>query len=86
MDQRNAIAKARDDWFETEDGKRALNPIPGLENQYLQNRLEMAFLAGYQAAEHGLADYVMWAARELAKEVMKEAAQRPFKYKLPFTL
>ena len=86
MDSRNRIAKARDDWFETEDGKRALAKVEGLDSQYLQNRLESAFLAGYHAAENHLADYVMWAGREFSKEISKNATQQPRKYNLPFTL
>lgn len=58
MDQRSTIAKARDDYFVSDEGKRNLDGEA--KGQYLQNRLELAFLAGYHAAERALVDYAQW--------------------------
>jgi hypothetical protein len=47
-------AIARDEWLESEEGKRAVDPTTlGAESrmrQYLENRLVLAFIAGI---EHG---------------------------------
>jgi len=43
-DHRNALAKTRDIWFESEEGKKSCEGTA--EGQYLRNRLELAFLAG----------------------------------------
>ncbi len=49
-DMRSALAKARDHWLESADGKRASNPVTlsPLETcrQFLENRLRAAFIAG----------------------------------------
>lgn len=48
-DMRIAIAKARDIWLESDEGKRCCDGAPvGL---YLRNRIECAFLAGARIAE-----------------------------------
>lgn len=41
---RSPLAKARDEWLNSEEGKKCCEGIP--TGQYLQNRLELAFLAG----------------------------------------
>lgn len=43
-----AIAAARDKWFASAHGQRLVAGVA--EGQYLQNRLELAFLAGIDAA------------------------------------
>lgn len=43
-DHRSALAKARDEWFGSEEGKKVCEGTA--EGQYLRNRLELAFLAG----------------------------------------
>lgn len=48
-DLRNAEAKARDKWLESEEGVKCQSGQP--QGQYLRNRLERAFLAGYAAAK-----------------------------------
>lgn len=47
-DMRNDIAKARDKWLESEDGKTSAEGYA--TGQYLKNRLERAFIAGWNAA------------------------------------
>lgn len=42
------LAKARDKWLESEEGKRCCEGRT--EGQYLRNRLELAFIAGWEAA------------------------------------
>lgn len=53
-DLRSQLAKARDDWFEGEQGQRCMRPdilwSVG-QTQFLKNRLETAFLAGASWAE-----------------------------------
>ena len=54
---RSPLAEARDQWLESDDGKKASNPatLAPLETcqQYLENRLAEAFLAGAKwAARH----------------------------------
>lgn len=56
-DFRNPLAKSRDEWLESEEGKRCSDGQT--EGQYLRNRLEMAFIAG-------------WAARNKQPEIVKE--------------
>ena len=41
---KSALAKARDKWFESDDGKKCCEGQAS--GQYLRNRLGMAFLAG----------------------------------------
>lgn len=48
-DHRNEAARARDAWFESADGARCLED--GAKGIYLRNRLENAFLAGWNAAK-----------------------------------
>lgn len=43
-DIRSPLAKARDDWFESEEGKACSSGVT--DGHYLHNRLERAFLAG----------------------------------------
>lgn len=44
-----SIAKARDKWLKSEEGK---NYCKGsTSGQYLQNRLELAFIAGWDACK-----------------------------------
>jgi hypothetical protein len=51
VDMRSPLAKARDEWFESDEGERCRAGITS--GQYLQNRLESAFLAGANwAAQH----------------------------------
>lgn len=52
-DLRNDLAKARDKWLASVEGKRALEPsglhVPKGLAQYLHNRIESAFVAGWKA-------------------------------------
>ena len=49
-DLRNSLAKARDSWIESHEGKTcAVGNASGI---YLQNRLECAFIAGWNACEN----------------------------------
>jgi len=48
-EMKSELAKARDKWFESEDGKKCSEGQAS--GQYLRNRLEMAFLAGYNFAD-----------------------------------
>ena len=45
---KHPAASARDKWFESAEGKRATEG--SAEGQYLRNRVERAFLAGWDAA------------------------------------
>ena len=46
-----AIAQARDAWQNSDEGRMLANDINGpVGGQYLRNRLEVAFCAGYEAA------------------------------------
>ena len=47
-DLRNDLAKARDAWLESPEGIRCQKP--GAFGVYLRNRLESAFIAGWNAA------------------------------------
>lgn len=50
-DLRSPLAKARDAWLESEEGKRCCNG--NASGHFLQNRLELAFVAGANwAAQH----------------------------------
>lgn len=42
---KSELAKARDKWFESDNGRKCCEGYPS--GQYLHNRLELAFLAGY---------------------------------------
>lgn len=48
-DLRNALAKARDEFFESEKGRSICDGTA--QGQYLRNRLELAFIAGWTAGE-----------------------------------
>lgn len=50
-DLRSPLAKARDDWFESEAGQKAsdASTLPQNAHPFLRNRLELAFLAGAAA-------------------------------------
>lgn len=54
-DLRSYLARSRDEWLESAPGKRCLNCNilrRGADDvQYLRNRLEAAFIAGYDAAK-----------------------------------
>lgn len=58
-DIRNDLAKARDKYFESQ-GEKSCDPstlgAPIKSRQYLKNRLEAAFIAGWNAA-YGQAEY-----------------------------
>lgn len=55
-DIRNPLAKARDDWMFSEEGKQcACGTTSG---QYLRNRLEAAFVAGWNACESSTIDAI----------------------------
>jgi hypothetical protein len=43
-DHRSTLAIVRDEWLESEEGKRSCEGTA--EGQYLRNRIELAFLAG----------------------------------------
>lgn len=49
IDYRSALAKARDAWFDSEEGKETCGDTA--EGQCLHNRLELAFLAGAKTLE-----------------------------------
>lgn len=44
------IAAARDAWLETDEGKQCLDYTWPPAGKYLRNRLERAFIAGFDAA------------------------------------
>lgn len=54
-DLRNALAKARDEWMVTPAGVKCLDGstiyVPAEQWQYLSNRIEAAFVAGWTAKE-----------------------------------
>lgn len=45
----NELAKARDKWFASKEGEKCCEGMTS--GQYLQNRLESAFIAGWDARE-----------------------------------
>jgi hypothetical protein len=53
-DLRSPLARARDDFLESDAGQRACDPVtlkaPADQRQYLTHRIEAAFLAGVAAA------------------------------------
>ena len=46
-DLRSPLAKARDEWLESEEGRRCLEGMPS--GHWLENRIRRAFLAGANA-------------------------------------
>lgn len=46
---KSELAKARDRWLESEDGKECCRAMA--QGQYLRNRIERAFIAGWDACE-----------------------------------
>jgi len=66
---KNTIAKGRDDWFESEEGKRSL--AGEASGEYLKNCLEMAFLAGYHCAEISIHKYFSSKIRKAISESSK---------------
>ena len=53
-DLRNPLAKARDKWFASDEGERMADTLMLCERnhaEYLKNRLEVAFIAGYEAGQ-----------------------------------
>lgn len=74
-DHRSPLARARDDWFESEEGKKALGVTILLnpeQQEFLKNRLETAFLAGAEVGrrltEYKLADKIAALIRKALKE------------------
>ena len=63
---KSALAKARDKWFASDDGKECCEGQTS--GQYLQNRLERAFLAGANFSSERI--------KELEK-VLREIAKSP---------
>ena len=55
LDARSPLAKARDEWLESADGKACCDPLtlkaPSDARQYLENRLVGAWIAGAAWAE-----------------------------------
>jgi hypothetical protein len=50
-DLRSPLAKARDEWIESDAGQSCCDDSTRVYGQYLRNRLERAFLAGARYAE-----------------------------------
>jgi len=54
-DLRNNLAKARDEWLVSPNGIKCLDGstiyVPAVQWEYLKNRLESAFIAGWTAKE-----------------------------------
>lgn len=51
-DLRSPLAKARDKWFEITQGKLTSKHFPGIiEEPFMKNRLELAFIAGWDACK-----------------------------------
>ena len=54
-DLRSPLAKARDKFLESDEGVRAADPIslkaPSEMRQYLRNRIENAFVRGWEAGQ-----------------------------------
>ena len=48
-DLRSPLAKARDKWMDSERGRKCAEGVTN--GQYLRNRLEVAFIAGWNAGE-----------------------------------
>ena len=74
-DMRSPLAKARDEWLNSEEGKRCCEGTT--EGQWLQNRLVLAFLAGdkfsnKQIAELEIAKTIGIQACDLLKERIEE--------------
>ena len=49
---KSKLAKARDKWLLSDEGKRCCEDTA--QGQYLQHRLELAFIAGWDAREQAL--------------------------------
>jgi len=49
---KSKLAKARDRWLQSDEGKRCLKGKTS--GQYLENRLRLAFIAGWDACEQAL--------------------------------
>ena len=49
---KSELAKARDKWLRSEDGKKCI--AGHTYGQYLRNRIERAFIAGWDAREQAL--------------------------------
>lgn len=52
MKTKSKLAKARDKWLQSDDGKEC--SIGEANGQYLHNRIERAFIAGWDASEKSL--------------------------------
>ena len=52
MKTKSKLAKARDKWLQSDDGKEC--SIGEANGQYLHNRIERAFIAGWDACEQAL--------------------------------
>lgn len=50
VDLRNDLARSRDAWMASDEGARCASGIA--QGQYLRNRLQAAFVAGWAAREH----------------------------------
>lgn len=54
-DLRNSLAKARDDFLKSFQGKACIDPttlgVDPKQRRYLINRIELAFIAGWNAAK-----------------------------------
>ena len=72
---KSPLAKARDKWLNSEDGKGCCKGTTA--GQYLQNRLERAFLAGANFSEERI--------KELEKVIEKIRLISERSYKLPVT-
>lgn len=70
-DHRSDIAKARDNWLESAEGKRCLDGADS--GEYLRNRLDRAYLAGVDA---GIAIAKKRLAAVLDTNAATDAAQR----------
>jgi hypothetical protein len=58
-DMRSPLAKARDDWKQSEDFKCLTHNPGSLGEPYLGNRLEAAFISGWTACQRHTTDRVM---------------------------
>lgn len=69
-DLRSPLAKARDDYFESEAGQSILRDSP--TGQYLRNRIELAFLAGADAQRKITADNVAKSIERFVAELIQD--------------
>lgn len=73
-DLRNPLSKARDLWFETDEGKRAAKPATTvLAAQFLKNRLDSAFIAGWDACVQQMSKVVADAALKAVVKATQKA-------------